>query len=187
MGDGLVLLGFFAIFMYYIWGLAMNTPAPSQNDDLPEYESGRATTYTLLGLVGLFVGGKMLVSGAVTLAEAAGISQMLIGLTIVAVGTSLPELAASVMAAQRGMADMAVGNVVGSNIFNVFWILGVTAIMEPMPLSNAANTDLLVCLGATFAMFFALSASGRHRITRIEGGVFVAAYIAYTVYLVMRG
>ena len=137
--------------------------------------------------------------GAVTIAEVLGVSQALIGLTIVAVGTSLPEFATSVVAARKGRADIAVGNIVGSNIFNIFWILGVSAVIAPLPLTSGMNVDLLVTVAATVVLFFAVHTGFIHKrlifwkqrenhvIERFDGIFMLLAYIAYLVYLVWRG
>ncbi len=138
--------------------------------------------YLIGGLVLLFAGADMLVRGAVSIARSFGISEAVIGLTIVAVGTSLPELATTVVAALRKHGDVAIGNIVGSNIFNLLGILAVTAVVTPIPVAgNFAFSDALVMLGVTVA-FAALLLSGI-RLTRPIGFVMLAAYIGYTAYL----
>jgi cation:H+ antiporter len=152
------------------------------------------------GVVLLTVGGKLTVNGAITLATALGLSEALVGLTVVAIGTSLPELATSVVAARRGKADIAVGNIVGSNIFNIFWILGVSAAISPLPFGSGMNVDILVALLATIVLFFVIHTGhignrlfffwrqkNGHVISKHEGGLLVALYVAYIVYLVWRG
>jgi len=138
------------------------------------------------GLAGLVLGARLLVEGAVTIARALGVSELVIGLTVIAVGTSLPEIATSVMAALRGERDLAVGNVVGSNIFNVLCVLGFTALLTPggvpVPIS-ALNFDLPVMVAVSVACL-PIFASG-HEIQRWEGGLFFGYYIAYTIYLVL--
>src|SRR3989339_383422 len=129
----------------------------------------------------------ILVDNAVILATLAGLSQAFIGLTIVAVGTSLPELATSVVAAIHKHDDIAVGNIVGSNIFNVFWILGLTATLMPLPFNPAASFDVLVGVATSLLLFFFMFISTKHKIDRWQGAVFFSLYVGYIVYLVMRG
>lgn len=140
----------------------------------------------IAGLVLLSVGSRWLVAGSVRIATAAGLSELVIGLTIVAIGTSLPEVAASVVASIRGERDMAVGNVVGSNLFNIMSVLGLSALLAPagIPISDGAlRLDIPVMIAAALAclpIFFT-----GHRIDRWEGGLFLGYYLAYTVYLIL--
>jgi cation:H+ antiporter len=189
-GDGLALLGYFAIYLYYLFSMARSADAPGMDSQV-EVEAPvsmpLAWALCLGGIAGLALGGQWIVKGGSGLAAAAGMSQALVGLTLVAVGTSLPELATSLVAARRGNADMAVGNVVGSNVFNVLWILGITATVKPVGFNPAMNTDLWCLLGAT-ALFFAFTFTGRrHRIDRWEGALFLLLYAGYTAFLVWRG
>lgn len=196
--DGFTLLAFFLIFLWYIAGM--------RRDDLAGADEGirvRGTWascgFMLIGLTLLVGGGKLTVDGAVTIAEALGVSQALIGFTIVAVGTSLPELATSVVAARKGRADIAVGNIVGSNIFNIFWILGVSSAIAPLPFQPAMNVDLLVTVAATVLLLFAMHTGfvhkriffwkqkERHVIERSDGVLMLLGYAAYLTYLAWRG
>jgi cation:H+ antiporter len=187
-GDGLVLVCFFAIFMYYIFALSKNSELKKEEaDEIVIYGKLLSISYIVFGLIGLFIGGKMFVSGASDLALALWLSELLIGLTIVAVGTSLPELATSIIAARRNQSDIAIGNIVGSNIFNVFWILGVTAIIHPIPLNSGMNIDIVVSLISAFLLFVFLFFRNKHELGKIHWYLFIALYIAYTVYLVIRG
>lgn len=188
MGDGLVFLGFFAIFMYYVHGLAAGKSGeiPEEVAQAPEYGYAKSAAFTAIGLVGLVTGGKLFIEGAVDLARIAGLSEILIGLTIVAIGTSLPELVTSIVATKNGHADIAIGNVVGSSVFNIFWILGITAIIAPVPLSAAANFDIVMMLGSSFILFVALSFANRHQLTRKHGILMLSTYAAYTAFLVVR-
>lgn len=188
-GDGLVLISFFIIFMYYIFGVAKQTPTQEDNAEEPSLNLSykRSGVMIVGGLVALVIGGKWIVDGAVTFATMLGVSQSLIGLTVVAVGTSLPELATSVVAALKKQSDIAVGNVVGSNIFNVFWILGISAVLSPLPFADALRFDVLVAVLVTFALFLALFVGKRHTLDRWQGICFILLYVAYTVFLVFRG
>ncbi|MBP9816599.1 MAG: calcium/sodium antiporter [Candidatus Pacebacteria bacterium] len=184
--DGLILLSFFIIFLYYIFSIAKQGSS-TETEKPVVYSYTKSILLVLGGLVGLAVGGKWIVDGAVAFATSLGVSEALIGLTIVAVGTSLPELATSAMAAYRRNVDIAIGNVVGSNIFNIFWILGVSATISPLPFSSALQVDVLVTLLATAVLFLALFVGKRHILERWQGVVFVLMYAAYIAYLVMRG
>lgn len=183
--DGLLLISFFVIFLYYIFGIAKQGAG---QEELPtQYSYSKSAAMILLGFVGLVIGGKWIVDGAVMFATSLGVSEALVGLTIVAIGTSLPELATSVVAAYRKNVDIAVGNIVGSNIFNVFWILGLSATISPLPFMPLLQSDLLVTFVATSLLFFALFVGKRHTIERWQGIAFVILYVAYLAYLVMRG
>lgn len=150
--DGLILLSFFVIFIYYIVGISKNG-VDSEEDSLPMYSIGRSIFFIFFGLVGLVLGGKWIVDGAVAMALSFGVSQSLVGLTIVAIGTSLPELATSVVAARKKQSDIAIGNIVGSNIFNIFWILGISALINPMPFSAKSNPDIFMAIVASLLLF----------------------------------
>jgi len=139
----------------------------------------------VLGISGLVAGGKLLVTGAVDIARLLGISEAVIGLTVVAIGTSVPELATSVVAAMKKNSDIAMGNVVGSNIFNIFFILGTSATVAPLPFNPAMNTDLIICIATSLLLFGFMFTGEKSKITRTEGLLFTLAYVAYTVYLVI--
>lgn len=188
--DGIVLLSLMAIFMYYIVSMARSDKKDVKNEGeeaLVEYGVLMSFLFIVGGLIGLVFGGNILVTEAVEIAKAAGLSEAFIGLTIVGVGTSLPELATSVVATRRKQDDIAVGNIVGSNIFNVFLILGTTAVITQLPFNAAASTDVLVAVGATALLFVFMFVFRKHKLTRIEGGVFLALYLGYIVYLINRG
>ena len=119
----------------------------------------------------------------VTLASLAGISERVIGLTVVAIGTSLPELLTSVMAAYRRHVDIAVGNVVGSNIFNVFWILGLSSAIKPLPLSAGGVADIKMAVAASFFLFLAMFVGKKHELERWQGAVMIVVYVAYLAWL----
>lgn len=194
--DGLILISFFVIFLYYVFGISKAEPADAES---PEYYRGTIETTlhkrSLLrswlmiggGLVGLIIGGKWIVDGAVAFATGLGVSEALIGLTVIAVGTSLPELATSAVAAYKKDVDIAVGNIVGSNIFNIFFVLGVSAIIRPLPFSQTLMSDMLVTVIATFLLFAALFIGKRHILERWQGVCFIVLYVGYVIYLVIRG
>lgn len=195
--DGMAFLGFFIIFLYYTFGIRHNNKDEKRSK--VKMSLLKAWLFFLIGLLCLAFGGNLAVEGAQTIALGLGISEALVGLTIVALGTSLPELAASVVAATKGKTDIAVGNIVGSNIFNIFWILGVSAIIKPLPFQPALNADLFTVVACTVLLFFLIHNGGMHRrvllwwrqerdyiLNRFEGGVLFAGYILYIGYIVYR-
>ncbi len=186
-GDGLVLVSYFLIFIYYTYGL---TKVEGEKEDVETYKLSTSAIFILGGIISLTLGGKLMVDNAVILAKLAGLSELLIGLTITAVGTSLPELVTSAIAAYRGHVDIAIGNVVGSNIFNVLWVLGLTPIVAPMHVSMEINTDIAVAgLAATllFLFMFVGGKRGRHVLQRWQGAFFILLYIGYTAFVLFRG
>lgn len=182
--DGFVLMSIFVIFLFYIFGLAKQE---GKQEKIKVYPWWSSVVMTMFGLGMLALGGKVLVDNAVILARLAGLSEALIGLTIVAVGTSLPELATSVVAAYHRHDDIAVGNIVGSNIFNIFWILGLTGTILQLPFNPMVNIDVLVAIGAAMILFVFMFISTKHKIDRWQGAAFLLLYVVYMVYLVNRG
>lgn len=184
--DGLILLSFFTIFLYYSYGIAREIEGMAQHVRMEI--KGMAKSLLLIGggLAGLTLGGKWIVDGAIVITKNFGMSESLIGLTIVAVGTSLPELATSAMAAYRRNAEIAVGNVVGSNIFNVFFVLGISSIIKPLPFQIKNNLDIgAVCLSSLLLFLFMFTGKKRS-LDRWEGAVFLVLYTAYVVFLVFK-
>lgn len=184
--DGAILLWFFLLFMLYIYSIS-RTEVREESASASGGSFSRSITFILVGVAGLYFGGQWTVDGAVALAGRWGVDDALIGLTIVAVGTSLPELVASAMAAYRKETDIAVGNVVGSNIFNILWILGVTSSITKLPFNVISNFDIIMVIVSTMLILLAIVSSRAATISRLWGAVFVAVYIAYMVYVVQRG
>jgi cation:H+ antiporter len=185
-GDGLVLLGFFAIYLYYLVSMSLKNKS-AEVEEIPSLGVRRASLMVAVGIPALALGGQWIVTGATAVASALGMSEALIGLTILAVGTSLPELATSVMAAMRGSADIAVGNVVGSNVFNLLWILGATAAVKPIAYNPAMNQDLWFLTAVTLVFFLFTFTWKRHKIDRREGALFLVLYAGYLVFIIARG
>ena len=183
--DGFILISFFLIFLYYTFEISKVTG--DNNQKIKLYKWSSSIFMVLGGLVALTLGGKWVVDGAISVAKYFNLSEALIGLTIVAVGTSLPELATSVVAAYKRNTDIAVGNIVGSNIFNIFWILGLSAILRPLPFSPALNTDVLIGLVATILLFMFMFVGKKHTLERWQGAMFVTLYFIYIAYLIYRG
>ncbi|HPD95097.1 MAG: calcium/sodium antiporter [Bacteroidales bacterium] len=183
--DAIILLLLFAVFLYYNF-LSAKMGDIDTEPDVKKRNAWYSVLMIVGGLVLLVAGGRIIVYSAVKIAEALGVSQAVIGLTIVAAGTSLPELATSAIAAYRGKSDIAIGNVVGSNIFNLLLVLGVTSFIRPINIYPNAWFDLSVnILGAILMLVFAMW--GRKcRISRVHGAIFLAIAIAYNVYLVIN-
>lgn len=192
--DGIVLLLFFAIFLRYTFSQATaDNPAvrPEEKKKIEEAAGKemplwKTTLWVLLGLGALIYGGDLFVDGATGIAESMGVSEAIIGLTIVAVGTSLPELATSIAAALKGNADMAIGNVIGSCVFNAFLVLGCAATVRPLPFASIGNFDLLVMTGACILFWIFGQFIRRRTITRFEGALMSLCYIAYVVCLIVK-
>lgn len=183
--DGLLFIAFFIIFLYYTFGIArVGNEDIGNAGDIKHYGYGKSILFIILGLIGLVIGGKWIVDGAIIAAEALHVSQSLIGLTVVAIGTSLPELATSAVAAYKKHADIAIGNVVGSNIFNVFWILGFSAVLRPLPFQPASNIDVAVAVIASLILFVSMYIGKRHILERWQGACMIMMYVAYIGFLI---
>ena len=186
--DALILLACFGVFSYYVVRISgKREDSTDASAETKRIGVKKTILMIVLGLAGLIVGAKFVVDGAVSLASALGVSQSLIALTIVAAGTSLPELATSVVAAYKKNSDIAVGNIVGSNIFNIFLILGVSALIRPIPLQPKSNIDIGVAVFASLALFVVMFSGKKGVLDRWEGFLFVAAYVGYLVFLIMQG
>lgn len=185
--DGTVLLCFFLIYLYYMFEVARQSPAFAvSTPELSRSPVWFSLGMVVLGLGGLIWGGQFIVDAAVEIARAFGVSEAVIGLTLVSIGTSIPELATSVVAAARGRADMAVGNIVGSNIFNIFFILGASAVVAPLPVGNISLVDFGVCVLATLFMFIGSFVATPKVLHRIEGGVLLGLYVVYMSWLAIK-
>jgi len=180
--DGLVLLSFFTVFLYYAFTAANGIESMAEQVPSKTYNLPAALLRLVGGLVGLCLGGRWIVGGAVSVAAHFGLSEAVVGLSIVAVGTSLPELATSAMAAYKGRADIAVGNIVGSNIFNIFFVLGVTASIKPLPFSMGNNIDVLMTIFTGLLLFAFMFSGGKGRVDRWEGALALVVYAAYIGY-----
>ncbi len=180
--DGVVLLLIFSLFMYYTLKMAKNN-TESQDEGFLPMKIWKAVLLIAVGLVALVVGGKVIVINAVSIAQAFGVSQAVIGVTVVALGTSLPELATSAIAAFKKNPDLAIGNVIGSNIFNVFFVLGISAVIRPLPsYSNLWIDASLAAFGSLLLLLFV--STNRHKeLKRWQGAFFLVCYGVYLVWL----
>ena len=184
--DGLIFLCFFTIFIYYTFSIA--TRVEGMDDHVPARQLGwlRSLIYIIVGLAGLIIGGKWIVDGAIALAAKLGMSESLIGLTIVAVGTSLPELATSAVAAYKKNVEIAVGNVVGSNIFNIFFVLGISAAIRPLPFQSKNNVDLAAVILSSLMLFLFMFTGKKRSLDRWEGIVCLLLYSGYITFLIVN-
>lgn len=185
--DGFVLLFFFFLFMGYVYIVSKQKKSEFDDEDYKEMATSKSVILILIGMVGLYFGGQWVVDGAIAMARTFGMSETFIGLTIIAVGTSLPELVTSAVAAFKKDTDIAVGNVVGSNIFNLLWILGLSATIKSIPYDAISNSDIFMIIASSTALILAVVVGKRPVISRWEGFFFLIAYVWYIVFLIQRG
>lgn len=180
--NGLFLVGIFIVYLAFTIFMAKKMQV--EEEDEKAMSVVKSALYILGGLAGIIGGGQLVVNSARSLALAWGMSETLVGLTIVAIGTSLPELVTSIVASRKGQNGMAVGNVVGSNIFNLLLILGVSSTVHPIVITMASFADLILLLAVSL-ISYGFVCSGK-RINRIEGAVMTAMYVCYTAFAIMR-
>lgn len=183
--DGLMLLCFFAIFVGYTFAIAKNGNGEEEGE-IRSFPMWKSVLFILLGLGALIGGGQLFVNGASGIARSLGVSESVIGLTLVAGGTSLPELATSVSAALKKNPGIAIGNVIGSNLFNAFAVLGASATICDLPLGSITNFDFVTFIVASILLWIAGFFMGKRIITRPEGIFLVLCYVGYTTYLIMQ-
>ena len=185
--DGLILIGMFVLFLFYTFHLGKN----NLTEELPEADDARpmwkSIGMLLIGLAGLVIGGKWIVDGAVSLALLFGYSESFVGFTIVAIGTSLPELVTAVVAVRKGNTDLAIGNVIGSNVFNIFWVLGLSATISPMDFDAGDNFSILLNIACSAVLFILLFVGKRHTLQKWQSVLLLFGYVAYIIYLTMSG
>jgi len=182
--DGIMMLILFLLFLYYVFNQMKNDPN-IQSDFIPK-STPKIWGLIIIGLSGLIIGGQLVVTNAVNVANSLGVSEKIIGLTIVAAGTSLPELVTSVVAATKKNSDIAIGNVIGSNVFNILLILSISSIINPIEFNPKFNTDLYILIGGTVFLLIAMLTGKRKKLDRWEAAILLAFYVSYTVFLVMR-
>jgi cation:H+ antiporter len=181
--DGIILLVFFAGFLYYIYRTMKSAPEV-EGGTIKMFSTPVAVIMVIGGLLALVFGGRLVVSSAISIAQHFGLSERLIGLTILAAGTSLPELATSAVAAYRKNTDIAIGNVIGSNIFNIFFILGVTSVIQPISYNPVMNFDLKVFGASTIVLMIFMFTLNTRKLDRWEAFLMLAGYVAYTLVLI---
>ena len=186
--EGLLLIMLMAVFVYSIIMSALRSrkadETAADEDNAPKRSLPKSILFTIGGLIGIVAGGQFVVDSAEKIALALGMSETLVGLTIVAVGTSLPELVTSIVAARKGESDIAIGNVVGSNIFNILFVLAASASITPMHINEQGLADLLILMVLTIISYvFCVT---KKNVSRIEGGILVLAYAGYLTYAIIR-
>jgi cation:H+ antiporter len=181
--DGIVMLCLFGLFLFYIYNQlkADTTTTVSKQKELPVW---KMAGLIIIGLAGLIIGGNLVMVNAVKIATHLGMSEKIIGLTIVAAGTSLPELATTVIAAIKKNNDIAIGNIIGSNIFNIFLILAASATIRPIPYDTIFNTDLYLLMGGTIFLFVAMFTGQKKKLDKWEAGVLLIVFVGYMAYLI---
>jgi cation:H+ antiporter len=182
--DGLIMLVLFCFFLYYVFNQLKNDPQTITAEN--QKSVIKIWGLIIIGLVGLILGGQLVVANSVSIANTLGVSEKIIGLTIVAAGTSLPELVTSIVAATKKNSDIAIGNVIGSNIFNILLILSVSSLIRPIDYNPRFNPDLYILIGGTVFLFASMLTGQRKKLDRWEAGVLLGFYIIYTAYLVMN-
>ena len=183
--EGILMVGLLAI---YIWrSFNYKEDLNTQSEEEVRFFSDKGPTFQvlliLIGLIGLVSGAKLLVSGGVSIARTLGIGEWFIGITVVAIGTSLPEIVSSIMAARRGHGEMAIGNIFGSNIFNILMVLGITSLIHPLHITEPIHPDLMIATGLT-CLLFILMLRGKHSLGKISG---VILLITYFLYIALKG
>ena len=180
--EGVIFLG---IFIWFILSLIKQANQNKENEDtVNELPMSKTVFYIILGLAGIVLGGDITVDAASAIATQFGLSENLIGLTIVAVGTSLPEFVTSVIATRKGETEIAIGNVVGSNIFNILFVLGIAAVLSPMTISVEAVIDIIFMISITIILF--INMKQEKFILKKHGIFYILIYLAYMVYTIIR-
>lgn len=182
--SGLILLCFLAVFIRYTFSISNDSE--ESNEDIKSVSNWKIVFYIIVGLASLIFGGKLFVGGATEVARLLGLSEAIIGITIVSAGSSLPELAVSVNAARKGNAGIALGNVLGSNILNIFFILGCSATITPISLDGFSFVDYYVLIATSLMVYIVSRFGGKNVINRWEGAILTIGYIVYTVYLIIK-
>lgn len=188
--DGIFLLILFFLYVSYLYSMARKDRRNFRlNTDLTNIEHSnkqifKASILSLIGIAGVLLGAHFIVDNAVIIAKRLGISEILISVTIIALGTSLPEMATSLTAMKKGKSDIAIGNVVGSNIFNILLVLGITSTIQPIKFPLLASTDLLIVIGiSAILLIFGVT---RNKISKKEGGILLLLYILYITFVIIR-
>lgn len=183
--DGIIFLLFLSIFMYYLIEIGLKSRKNTTDEPVPEdINWGKNIFITLLGLAAIIFGGNLVVDNGTKIAFSLGMSETLVGLTIIAIGTSLPELVTSITAALKKESEIALGNIVGSNIFNILFVLGASATISPLAVSDKVFTDVVLMIVLTVVLLIFSRTS--FKVGKREGVVLVAAYIIYLVYIIIR-
>lgn len=184
--DGIILLLFLCIFLYYVFQTAATDRQNSHNEDSDEQNISwwKSILLSVVGIAGIIFGGNLVVTNATTIAYSFGMSEALVGLTIIAIGTSLPELATSITAALKKESEIALGNIVGSNIFNILFVLGASSVIEPLPVNGKIFSDIFIMLVLTILLL--IFSRTDYKLSKKEGLALVIIYAVYLVYIIIR-
>ena len=182
--DGVILLLCFIGFLFYIFKQMKSGAEPIVELTYVHKSNIKIWSFIIIGLAGLIIGGQLVVDNGVELATRLGVSEKIIGLTIIAIGTSLPELLTSVVAATKKNTGIAIGNIIGSNIFNIFLILSVSSLIAPISYNISFNTDIYILLGGTSFLLLTMFIGKRYKLDRWGAALLLIFYLAYTSYLI---
>ncbi len=185
--DGLILLGLLSVFLYYVFLMAKKGNKELDVSAIVDRSNLLIGLKLVLGIVGIYFGGQWVVEGAVVIANQLGLSEFLISATVIAVGTSLPELVVSVVAVMRGNVGLAIGNIVGSNVFNVCWVLGIVPLISPLKIPAFIGFDIGVMFLATLVLLIFVFVGEKHELRRKDGILLLLFYVMYVWYVVVRG
>ncbi|CDQ41169.1 MULTISPECIES: calcium/sodium antiporter [Virgibacillus] len=183
--DGLIFLLFLSVFMYYVIEVALKSRENvTQEKSSHDIKWGKNILLTLLGLAGIIIGGQMVVDNGKDIAYSWGMSEALVGLTIIAIGTSLPELVTSITAAIKKESEIAIGNIVGSNIFNILFVLGSSAVITPLDVNGKVVIDIIIMIALTVLLL--VFSRTNYKIRKTEGVILVIGYVLYLTYIIIR-
>ncbi|WP_130806392.1 calcium/sodium antiporter [Senegalia massiliensis] len=186
-GDGLILISIFAIFIYYLVEMAFlsrETEINSSNDEIQNAPIIKSLAIGIIGLIGIIIGSDLVVTSSSNIAIQLGMSKSLVGLTFIAIGTSLPELVTSIVAAYKGESDIALGNAIGSNLFNILFVLGVSSVINPIIIESKIFTDIIFLFVATLIAY--VIAATKKTSNRYEGAFLSILYIVYMTFIIIR-
>lgn len=177
--DGIVIILFFSVFLYYLLALAKQKKEPKSTEEEPKFKLGKSLLFVLIGLAAIIIGSDLVVDNASSIASALGISERIIALTVIAFGTSLPELVTTVVSAKKGEQDLLVGNIIGSNIFNICLVLGIPVVIFGGIAESSFQMLDLVMLIVSAALLFIFSKTSKQKISRSEGAIMLAVFAVY--------
>lgn len=177
--DGIVIILFFSVFLYYLLALAKQKKEPKSTEEEPKFKLGKSLFFVLIGLAAIIIGSDLVVDNASSIASALGISERIIALTVIAFGTSLPELVTTVVSAKKGEQDLLVGNIIGSNIFNICLVLGIPVVIFGGIAESSFQMLDLVMLIVSAALLFIFSKTSKQKISRSEGAIMLAVFAVY--------
>jgi cation:H+ antiporter len=184
--DGFILFILFALFLYYIYRQMTRELIIESTIETVDPSNYKIWGLIIVGFLGLIIGGKFVVDNAIVVATSLGVSEKIIGLTIIAAGTSLPELMTSVVAALKKNSDIAIGNIIGSNIFNIFLILSISSFVRPIQFSAIFNTDIYLLIGGTVFLFIAMFTGKKKTLDRWEACLLLLTFVVYTGYIISK-